>query len=47
SLRGIALAADGSDSVRASVVGPVGDAGALGIALARELLDLGARDLLA
>lgn len=47
SLRGVALAADGSDSVRASAVGPVGDAGALGIALARELLELGARDLLA
>ncbi|GAA4384883.1 hydroxymethylbilane synthase [Tsukamurella soli] len=47
SLRGIALAADGSDSVRASTVGPLGDAGALGSALARELLDLGARDLIA
>ncbi|MDF0531717.1 hydroxymethylbilane synthase [Tsukamurella sp. 8F] len=47
SLRGIALAHDGSDSVKASAVGPLGDADALGIALARELLDLGARDLIA
>jgi hydroxymethylbilane synthase len=46
SLRGIALAADGSDSIRASMVGPVEQAGALGVALARELLELGARDLL-
>ncbi len=47
SLRGVALAPDGSDSIRASVVGPLGEAGELGSALARELLDLGARDLIA
>lgn len=46
SLRAIALAADGSDSVRASMVGPISQAGALGVALARELLEAGARELL-
>ncbi|MFE3027277.1 hydroxymethylbilane synthase, partial [Nocardia tengchongensis] len=41
-----AAAIDGSDVIRASVVGPVADAADLGRALARELLELGARELL-
>lgn len=46
SLRGCAAAIDGSDVIRASVVGSLGNAEQLGRALARELLELGARDLL-
>ncbi|BDT89426.1 hydroxymethylbilane synthase [Nocardia cyriacigeorgica] len=47
SLRGCAAAIDGSDVLRASVVGAPADAAELGRALARELLELGARELLA
>ncbi|MEU4317070.1 hydroxymethylbilane synthase [Nocardia sp. NPDC024068] len=47
SLRGCAAALDGSDVIRASAVGAPADAAELGIALARELLELGARELLA
>ncbi|MET7773844.1 hydroxymethylbilane synthase [Nocardia sp. NPDC005366] len=46
SLRGCAAAVDGSDVLRASVVGSPDDAAELGRALARELLELGARELL-
>jgi hydroxymethylbilane synthase len=46
SLRGCAAAIDGSDVIRASAVGSLADAEQLGRALARELLELGARDLL-
>jgi hydroxymethylbilane synthase len=46
SLRGCAAAADGSDVLRASAVGPLTEADALGRAVARELLDLGARELM-
>ncbi|MBD0322038.1 MAG: hydroxymethylbilane synthase [Aldersonia sp.] len=46
SLRGCAAAVDGSDVIRASAVGPVTDAERLGRELARELLDLGARELM-
>ncbi|WP_067653745.1 hydroxymethylbilane synthase [Nocardia harenae] len=46
SLRGCAAAIDGSDVVRASIVGAPERADELGRALARELLDLGARELL-
>ncbi|SDD62977.1 hydroxymethylbilane synthase [Rhodococcus tukisamuensis] len=46
SVRGCAAALDGSDSIRASVVGPPDRAEELGRALARELLDLGARELM-
>nr|WP_233608468.1 hydroxymethylbilane synthase [Nocardia stercoris] len=46
SLRGCAAAIDGSDVIRASVVGPLTAAEELGRSLARELLELGARDLL-
>ncbi|MGN2635674.1 hydroxymethylbilane synthase [Nocardia takedensis] len=46
SLRGCAAAVDGSDVVRASVVGSPRDAAELGRALARELVELGARELL-
>ncbi|RDI52020.1 hydroxymethylbilane synthase [Nocardia mexicana] len=46
SLRGCAAAIDGSDVIRASVVGSLANAEQLGRSLARELLDLGARDLL-
>ncbi|GAA5065728.1 hydroxymethylbilane synthase [Nocardia callitridis] len=46
SLRGCAAAIDGSDVIKASVVGAPEDAGALGRALGRELLELGARELL-
>ncbi|WP_405160420.1 hydroxymethylbilane synthase [Nocardia sp. NBC_01499] len=46
SLRGCAAAVDGSDTVRASVVGSPANADELGRALARELLDMGARELL-
>ncbi|WP_067861676.1 hydroxymethylbilane synthase [Nocardia shimofusensis] len=47
SLRGCAAAIDGSEVLRASVVGDPTRAAELGRALARELLELGARDLLA
>lgn len=47
SLRAGAAAVDGSDVIRASAVGSLADAEQLGRDLARELLDLGARDLLA
>ncbi|MFE7741920.1 hydroxymethylbilane synthase [Nocardia sp. NPDC057455] len=47
SLRACAAAVDGSDVLRASVVGAPADAEQLGRALARELLDMGARELLA
>lgn len=47
SLRGCAAAVDGSEVLRASVVGDPRRAAELGRALARELLELGARDLLA
>ncbi|MGW5378844.1 hydroxymethylbilane synthase [Nocardia sp. NPDC003999] len=47
SLRACAAAVDGSDVLRASVVGAPDDAAELGRALARELLDMGARELLA
>ncbi|RJO76554.1 hydroxymethylbilane synthase [Nocardia panacis] len=46
SLRGCAAAVDGSEVLRASVVGAPHDAAALGRALAAELLDMGARELL-
>lgn len=46
SLRACAAALDGSDVIRASLVGAVDKAGEIGRALARELLDLGARDLM-
>lgn len=47
SLRAGAAAIDGSDVIRASAVGSLADAERLGRDLARELLELGARDLLA
>ncbi|MBO0854917.1 MAG: hydroxymethylbilane synthase, partial [Nocardia sp.] len=47
SLRACAAAIDGSDVIRASAVGSPADAEQLGRSLARELLELGARDLLA
>ncbi|WP_084522759.1 hydroxymethylbilane synthase [Nocardia inohanensis] len=46
SLRGCAAAIDGSDVIRASAVGSLENAEQLGRALARELLELGARELL-
>ncbi|WP_068156090.1 hydroxymethylbilane synthase [Rhodococcus phenolicus] len=46
SVRGCAAAIDGSDAIRASAVGPLDRADELGRAVARELLDLGARDLM-
>ncbi|NLU84119.1 hydroxymethylbilane synthase [Rhodococcus sp. HNM0569] len=46
SVRGCAAALDGSDVIRASAVGPVADAHELGRKVARELLDLGARELM-
>ncbi|MBH0778335.1 hydroxymethylbilane synthase [Nocardia bovistercoris] len=46
SLRGCAAAVDGSEVLRASVVGSPRDAAELGRALARELVELGARELL-
>ncbi|MGU3436515.1 hydroxymethylbilane synthase [Actinomycetes bacterium M1A6_2h] len=45
SVRGVVAAIDGSDTIRASIVGKPSDADALGRAVARELLDLGAREL--
>ncbi|HLS76534.1 MAG TPA: hydroxymethylbilane synthase [Nocardia sp.] len=47
SLRGCAAAIDGSEVLRASVVGDPTRAAELGRELARELLELGARELLA
>ena len=47
SLRGCAAALDGSDVLRASAVGALDAADRLGRAVAHELLDLGARDLMA
>ncbi|WP_194831990.1 hydroxymethylbilane synthase [Nocardia sp. XZ_19_369] len=46
SLRACAAAVDGSDVLRASIVGAPANADELGRTLARELLDLGARELL-
>ncbi|WP_433606907.1 hydroxymethylbilane synthase [Prescottella agglutinans] len=46
SVRGCAAAIDGSDVIRASTVGSPERAGELGRAVARELLELGARDLM-
>ena len=46
SVRGCAAALDGSDSIRASTVGPPDRAEELGREVARELLDLGARALM-
>jgi hydroxymethylbilane synthase len=46
SLRGCAAAVDGSEVLRASIVGAPERAADLGRALARELLELGARELL-
>jgi hydroxymethylbilane synthase len=46
-LRASVTALDGSDAVRDSVTGPVGDAERLGRALAAELLDRGAAELMA
>jgi hydroxymethylbilane synthase len=46
SLRGCAAALDGSEVLRASAVGPVSDAVALGRAVAAELLEMGAHDLM-
>jgi hydroxymethylbilane synthase len=46
SVRGCAAAHDGSDVLRASIVGSPDHAEELGRALARELLDLGAKELI-
>ena len=46
SVRGCAAALDGSDVVRAGAVGAPADAEALGRRVARELLELGARELM-
>ena len=46
-LRASVTALDGSDAVRGSVTGPLGEAAALGRALAAELLDRGAAALMA
>ena len=46
-LRASVTAIDGSDSVRGSTSGPLADAAALGRALATELLDRGAAELMA
>ncbi|MCV2490415.1 hydroxymethylbilane synthase [Geodermatophilus sp. YIM 151500] len=46
-LRASVTAIDGSDGVRGSVAGPVGEAAALGRALAADLLDRGAAALMA
>ena len=45
SIRGMAAALDGSDVLKASAVAAVADAEKVGAAVARELLDLGAREL--
>ncbi len=47
SLRGCVAALDGSDVIRASGIGSPGRARELGLSLAEELFELGARDLLA
>jgi hydroxymethylbilane synthase len=47
SLRGCAAAIDGSDLIRVSAVGAPGDAEKLGRQVARELLELGAAELMA
>jgi len=47
SLRGCVAALDGSDVIRASGIGDPGRARELGLSVAAELFDLGARDLLA
>ena len=47
SLRGCVAALDGSDVIRASGIGTPGRARELGLSLAEELFELGARDLLA
>ena len=46
-LRASVTAIDGSDSVRGSTTGPLGDATSLGRALAADLLDRGAAELMA
>ena len=46
-LRASVTAIDGSDAVRGSITGPLPDAAALGRALATELLDRGAAELMA
>ncbi|EOM77201.1 hydroxymethylbilane synthase [Rhodococcus rhodnii] len=46
SVRGAAAAVDGSEVLRASVVGTIDDPAGLGRAVARDLLDRGARDLM-
>ena len=46
SLRGCVMAVDGSDGVRASATAAPGAASDLGVRLARELLELGAADLM-
>ena len=46
-LRASVTAIDGSDAVRGSLSGPLADAAALGRALAAELLDRGAAELMA
>jgi hydroxymethylbilane synthase len=46
-LRASVTAIDGSDAVRGSVAGPLPEAAALGRALATELLDRGAAELMA
>jgi hydroxymethylbilane synthase len=46
-LRASVTAIDGSDGVRGSVSGPLPEAAALGRALATELLDRGAAELMA
>jgi hydroxymethylbilane synthase len=46
SLRGCVAALDGSDVIRASGIGTSGRARELGLSVAAELLELGARDLM-
>jgi hydroxymethylbilane synthase len=46
-LRASVTALDGRDSVRGSLTGPLTDASALGRALAADLLDRGAAELMA
>ena len=45
-LRASVTALDGSDAVRGSLTGPLADASALGRALAADLLDRGAAELM-
>lgn len=47
SLRGCVAALDGSDVIRASGIGPADRARELGVSVAAELLELGARELMA